>query len=82
LIELMTVQGYRTGFGVVIGRSFFRKERAMRRTIVALMVVAGMTMAMAMAGCGPSADENAPKHPAGMPTTTPQPPAEKAPAQK
>ncbi|MGO8702566.1 MAG: hypothetical protein ACLQVA_02015 [Candidatus Brocadiia bacterium] len=51
----------------------------MKRAIVAFMVVVGM--ALVTAGCGgPSDDTTTKSHPAGMPATTPMPPAEKAPA--
>jgi len=66
----MTVQGYRTGFGVVISRSLFGKERTMKKAIVAFMVVAGM--ALMMVGCNDNTP--APKGP-GAPATTPAPKA-------
>jgi hypothetical protein len=70
----MTVQGYRTGFGVVISRSLFVKERAMKKAIVAFMVVAGL--ALMMTGCG-EADTGAKKAP-GAPGTTNMTPPPKA----
>jgi hypothetical protein len=74
LIELMAVHGNRTGFGVVIGRSLFGKERTMKRAIVAFMVVAGL--ALMMTGCGGGDDASKKAAPAG----TAQPMAPKAPA--
>jgi hypothetical protein len=78
LIELMTVHGNRTRFGIAIGRSLFGKERAMKRAIVAFMVVAGL--ALMMVGCGPE-PATPEKKGAGATTVNPMtPPAKKAPA--
>jgi hypothetical protein len=71
----MAVHGKRTWFGIVIGRSLFGKERAMKRAIVAFMVVAGM--GLMMAGCGESSEPTKGGAPANTAGAQPTP---KAPA--